>query len=177
MRDEDIIAGLDAPLGAARPSVDFDVLNEHIGFAVHRAFLALLREFSHQLGPIRPIALNALVLVGANPGITQSQLVTALMLDKGTGAHLLSDLEKQGWIERRTCLNDRRGKGVYLTPAGVQEATRLKAEVRKLTDRFHALYTPDEYRQLFGMLNRIVTASQRGRVRATHPASFRAPAG
>jgi DNA-binding MarR family transcriptional regulator len=158
MEAEKIMGTLDAPPSAACSSLYFDVLNEHIEFAVHRAILVLMREFVQQSGGVRPVTFNALVLIGANPGITQSELAGALMLDKGTAAHLLSDLERQGWIERRHRLRDRRWKGVYLSPSGVQETERLKAEVRKHANRFHSLFTPEEYRQLLELLNRIVKA-------------------
>lgn len=158
MGAEKFVATIDEAWDIARSSLDFDVLNEHIGFVAHRAILVLVREFVRQTGGIRPVTFNALVLIGANPGVTQSELVGALMLDKGTAAHLLRDLEKAGWIERRTRLRDRRWKGVYLSPGGVQETARLKTEMRKLADRFRSLYTPDEHRQLLELLNHIVQA-------------------
>jgi DNA-binding MarR family transcriptional regulator len=136
--------------------LDFDVLKTHIGFAAHRAILVLMREFIQHTGGVRPATFNALVLIGANPCITQSQLASALMLDKGTAAHLLRDLEKEGWIERRTLMRDRRWKGVYLSPSGVQETARLKAAIKKLADQIHPLYTQEEHQQLLEMLNRIV---------------------
>jgi DNA-binding MarR family transcriptional regulator len=141
--------------GAPSARVNLDVLQKHIGFAAHRAMLVLLREFVAATGGVRPVTFNAMVLIGANPGITQSDLASTLMLDKGTAAHLLSDLEKQGWIERRARLNDRRWKGVYLSPSGVEEVARLKGAIRELEVRFHTLFTPDEHRQLIELLNRI----------------------
>jgi DNA-binding MarR family transcriptional regulator len=162
MRAEKIIATLDDPPRGPGSTLDYDVLKEHIGFAAHRAILVLMREFVMQTGGIRPTTFNALVLIGANPGITQSQLAGALMLDKGTAAHLLGYLEMQGWIERRTLAEDRRWKGVYLSPGGVQEAARLKGEIRKLAVRFHGLYTREEHQQLLELLNRVVRAVEDG---------------
>jgi DNA-binding MarR family transcriptional regulator len=158
MRVDRIFNMGDEQPAVAGSNLSFDVLQMHIGFAAHRVVLVLTREFVTQTGGVRPVVFNALVLTGANPGITQSELAAALMLDKGTAAHLLRDLEKQGWIERKTRLNDRRWKGVYLSPSGVLELARLKGEIRTLAERFHALYTPEEHCQLLELLNRIVKA-------------------
>jgi DNA-binding MarR family transcriptional regulator len=160
MRTDKILGSLDEQPSVACTHLDFDVLNTHIGFAAHRAILVLMREFVVQTGGVRPTSFNALVLIGANPGVTQSELASALMLDKGTAAHLLRDLEKQGWIERRNLAKDRRWKGVYLSPSGVQETARLKAAIGELAQRIHPLYTPDEHRQLLDLLNRIVKAAE-----------------
>lgn len=138
--------------------LDYDVLQEQIGFAAHRATLLLRRDFALQVSPVRPVMFSTLVLVGANPGVTQTELADALFLDKGTIAHLLRNLEKQGWIERNHRTADRRWKGVYLTPAGVQELNRLKAEVSKVSNRLRRLFTEEERAQLLEMLNRIVAS-------------------
>jgi len=147
---------LEEPPAAA---LDFDVLGQQIGFAAHRALLVLRRDFAQQVAPIRPISFNALVLIGANPGITQSELANALILDKGTTAHLVRKLQEQGWIERNNRSDDRRRKGVYLSASGVQEVDRLKREIRKVSDRWSALFLPEERQQLLDLLNRIVAAS------------------
>lgn len=160
MRVEEIIATLVESPSPPSSAIHFDVLDEYVGFALHRAALVLAREFELHMGEVRPAVFNALVLIGANPGVTQSELAAALMLDKGTAAHLLRDLEEQGWIERRNRLSDRRRKGVYLSPRGVQEAARLKARVRKLVTRVQSLYGPDEYPELTRLLNRIVRAGE-----------------
>jgi DNA-binding MarR family transcriptional regulator len=143
---------------ARRQDLDFDVLGEQIGFAAHRALLVLKRSFARQVAPIRPVAFNALVLIGANPGITQTDLATALFLDKGTTAHLVSKLQQRGWIERNSRSSDRRLKGVYLSPGGVQEVERLKREIRQLSERWATLFQPEERQQLLTLLNRIVAA-------------------
>lgn len=155
MRADRVFVAHDDSSGTARDHLNLDMLRGYIGFAAHRALLVIMREFVTQTGGVRPITFNSLVLIGANPGITQSDFASVLMLDKGTAAHLLSDLEKQDLVERRNRLTDRRWKGVYLSPGGVQELARLKDEVRKLEARLHALFTPDERRQLIEMLDRI----------------------
>ena len=158
MRAEKIVAAFEESSDAAYSKLDYDILKDHIGFAAHGAILVLMRHSVARTGGVRPVTFNALVLIGANPGITQSELAGALKLDKGTAAHLLRDLEEQGWIERRLRLKDRRTKGVYLSPSGVQEAARLKVKIRKIADQFHSLFTREEHQLLLELLNRIVKA-------------------
>lgn len=138
-----------------RAGLDLGVLNQHLEFVAHRTLLRLRRQLIH-LGGVRPVTYNALVLIGANPGMTQSEFADALVLDKGTAAHLMRELERQGWIERRHCSANRRWKGVYLSPGGVQELERLQRKVQPIAQRIQSLYTPSEYRQLLELLNRAV---------------------
>jgi DNA-binding MarR family transcriptional regulator len=155
MRADQVIAALDEPLTPASKEIDFDVLNGHIGFAAHRALLVMRREFMVEVGA-PPKVFNALVLIGANSGITQSELAQALILDKGTAAHLLRDLEKHHWIERKSRSGDRRWKGAYLSPSGVRELARLKLRVSEVAKRIHPLYTDEERALLLRLLTRAV---------------------
>jgi DNA-binding MarR family transcriptional regulator len=144
--------------GDHQRAVDFGMLEQQIGFVAHRALLVMRRNFVLRAGPLRSGALNALVLIGVNPGLTQSEIAQSLILDKGTTAHMLRDLEQRGWIERRTRSNDRRWKGVYLSPAGAREMSRLTIEMEALARRLDMLFTPQERAQLLALLNRIVDA-------------------
>jgi DNA-binding MarR family transcriptional regulator len=144
---------------AAACSIDFDVLEDEIGFVTHRALLVMRRNFTLRASGIRPGALNALVLIGVNPGLTQSELAQALILDKGTTARMLRELEQRGWIERRVRANDRRWKGVYLSPSGAREISELKLAMQAASRRVDALFTPQERSQLLTLLNRIVASS------------------
>jgi|HigsolmetaAR204D_1030405.scaffolds.fasta_scaffold00591_10 DNA-binding MarR family transcriptional regulator len=154
MDADQIVGSFGEPLARDPASVNLDVLDRQIGFVARRALLALRREFALEV-QAKPIVFNALVLVGANPGIAQSSLARSLNLDKGTATHLIQELEDAGWIERRSRLNDRRRKGVFLAPNGVQEVARLKAQVQPLFDRINGLYSVEELNQLLSLLNRL----------------------
>lgn len=138
--------------------IDFDMLQGYLGFALHRALLILRRDFVATLASaeLRPIAFNVLVLVGANPGMAQARLASALSLDKGTLANLLKDFQQRGWIESTVRSDDRRSKGVFLSPAGVRALLPLKAEVLAHLRRVGRIFSPEEQKRLAELLQRIV---------------------
>ncbi|HWK75700.1 MAG TPA: MarR family transcriptional regulator [Povalibacter sp.] len=142
------------PLAAA---IDLGPLSGHLAFAVHRAGLALRRDFMAHMDDeqIRPMVFHTLALLGANPGIAQSQLASALAVDKGTMTHLVRDLERRGWVESGSRFDDRRCKDVFLSPLGVQMLERIKAAVQLHTQGVEALLTPDERQLLLQLLHRL----------------------
>ncbi len=143
-------------------TVDLSPLSEHLVFAVHRAGLALRRDFMMHMGDVqvRPMAFSALVLLGANPGIAQAQLAAALMIDKGTAAHLVGDLQRRGWVESSSRADDRRCKNIFLSPLGVHMIDRISVAVQLHTRRIQALLTTDEQQQLLRLLHRVGSMTQ-----------------
>jgi len=138
-------------------AIDLGPLSGHLAFAVHRADLALRRDFMAHVGDeqIRPVVFQALALLGANPGIAQSQLAGALAIDKGTMTHLVRDLERRGWVESGSRFGDRRCKDVFLSPLGVQMLERIKAAVQRHTQGVDAVLTSDERQLLLRLLHRL----------------------
>jgi MarR family transcriptional regulator for hemolysin len=69
-------------------------------------------------------------------GLTQKLLAEAVGVEGPTLVRLLDRLERNGWIERRPCPDDRRAKRVRLTPkardtqaAAQQIATSLRRDI------------------------------------------------
>ena len=58
-------------------------------------------------------------------GVRQKELATALGIEGPSLVRLLDNLERRGLIERREDENDRRARGIYLTPAGRELAIRV----------------------------------------------------
>lgn len=137
--------------------IDCDVLQDYLGLALHRALTALRRDFTVALADsgIRPVAFNVLVLVGANPGITQARLTSALSSDKGTVTNLIKDFERRGWVESAVRSDDRRSKAVFLSPEGVRALLPLKAAADPHVQRVDGLFTDGERQQLLELLRRI----------------------
>jgi DNA-binding MarR family transcriptional regulator len=141
-------------------TIDFDVLEHHLEFLVHRAALTVRREFVvHVEGrQIRPLTFNVLVLVGANPGISQSELIAALASDKGTMARLIRELQAMGWLESIARTRDRRRKGVYLAPAGAHVVEQLKSSAQHCMRRLDGVFSSQEHRLLQELLGRLIVA-------------------
>jgi len=145
-----------APIPRVR-GVAYGVLDELLGYALRRAQVAMFVSFHRATRglDITPPRFTALVVVGANAGISQSALGEALGIAR-SGAMLLTDwLQARGLVERRRASGDARAWGLHLTARGgrlVADAhRRIQAEERAQA----AVLRPAERRQLLQLLNRI----------------------
>src|SRR5882672_9934114 len=88
------------------PGLDYDVLDELLGYRLRRAQVAMFIAFHEATKGlnITPPRFTALVVIGANPGIRQTVLGNVLGIAR-SGAMLLTDwFEDRGLVERRPCL-------------------------------------------------------------------------
>src|SRR5271163_2814707 len=83
-------------------------------------FLKLQRQLEEVLEPQGLVLsqFEALAKIGMKPGMIQQELVKHLLVTKGNVGALLDRLETMGWVQRRSCPNDRRANKLYLTPGG-----------------------------------------------------------
>jgi DNA-binding MarR family transcriptional regulator len=95
-----------------------DVLADLPGYSLRRASTAMQLEFSALLQPLglRPTDASILVLIKANPGITQSALGQAMGVQRANMAPLIARLEECGYLARIEV--DGRSFGLELTPSG-----------------------------------------------------------
>src|SRR5690606_33844812 len=133
------------------------MLTNYLGFVLHRAVLALRRDFIANVGDadLRPVLFNVMVVVEANPGIVQPALANALNLDKGTLTNLLPNLQQRGRIETRQVHADRRRKRVLGSERGKQVLSQWRGEVTGRAGKCEQVYTPRERDQLMRLLRRI----------------------
>lgn len=139
------------------PGLQYDVLDDLLGFSLRRAQLAMFGAFREATRgvDITPPRFTALVIIGANPGLSQSVLGSVLGIAR-SGAMLLTDwFEARGLVERKRRPNDGRAWGLHLTRRGEQFVARIKARVlehdlekaRKLSGR--------ERRELLRLLEKL----------------------
>ena len=88
--------------------------------ASFQAFSRLAKEIG-----TRPGRFATLMLIGRNPGISQTVLSRAAGRDKSTLTPALRDLKKRGLIVCERLARDRRSYHLSLTPAGVEMLRRL----------------------------------------------------
>jgi len=72
-----------------------------IGYRLRRAQQELFRDFAASIPDLSPGRAGLLLLIEANPGVTQSRLAQAVALDRSTMVGVLDALEARGWLERR----------------------------------------------------------------------------
>jgi len=142
---------------ASGHAVSFGDLHEHLGYVLRRAQLAGFEAFHRATGnaDITPARYSAMVIVGANPGLTQSALGAALGTAR-SGAMLIVDwLEDRGLAERRSLEHDGRAWGLYLTPRGEAKLRSLNRKVRANDARFASRLSAKERTQLWRLLQKL----------------------
>jgi DNA-binding MarR family transcriptional regulator len=137
--------------------LDYGVLDELLGYSLRRAQVALFLAFRDAArgSELTPPRFTALVIIDANPGLSQSVLGQVLGIAR-SGAMLMTDyLEAQGWVERRRRAGDARAWGLYLTRRGQQFLERLKARVLDYDYRVARKITLKERKELLRLLEKL----------------------
>jgi DNA-binding MarR family transcriptional regulator len=145
------------------PGLDYDVLDELLGYSLRRAQVAMFLAFDEAtrgMG-VTPPRFTALVVIGANPGISQTALGKVLGIAR-SGAMILTDwFEARGLVERRRLPNDARAWGLHLTRKGEAFTARLKRRVVELDHRNTRMLNEVERRQLLRLLEKLARPGRR----------------
>ena len=139
------------------PGLDYDVLDDLLGYSLRRAQLAMFASFDEATRgkKLTPPRFTALVVIGANPGLSQSLLGRVLGIAR-SGAMLMTDLlEERGLVERRRRPNDGRAWGLHLTRRGEQFVGTMKRRVLELDFKKAGLLTRTERRELLRLLEKL----------------------
>lgn len=137
--------------------VDYDVLDELIGYTLRRAQVAMFLAFHEATRglEITPPRFTALVIVGANPGLSQTVLGRVLGIAR-SGAMLLTDwLVRRKLAERRPHPEDRRSWGLFLTLRGESLLADLKRTVRAHDGQLGGTLTETQRRTLLRLLRQL----------------------
>ena len=135
----------------------YDVLDELLGFSLRRAQIAMFQAFyaSTEGMDVTPTRFTALVIIGANPGISQTLLGNALGIAR-SGAMLLVDwLEDKGWLERKAKPGDGRAWGLHLTRSGESVLARAKGRVVDWDAKRSVALAVKERRELLRLLGKL----------------------
>jgi DNA-binding MarR family transcriptional regulator len=132
-------------------------LDEHLGYVLRRAQLAGFEAFHRATAgvDISPARYTALTIVGANPGLTQSALGSALGTARSGAMMVTNWLEKRGLAERRSLPDDARAWGLYLTSQGESQLLKLNRRVRANDAAFAARLLPRERQTLKRLLDKL----------------------
>ncbi|MEZ5890562.1 MAG: MarR family winged helix-turn-helix transcriptional regulator [Xanthobacteraceae bacterium] len=110
-------------------AIDYGPLENWVGFRLRMAQSASFQAFArltHDV-KIRPGRFATLMLIGRNPGISQTALSQANGRDKSTLTPVLNDLVKRGLVRRTRTPDDRRTYQLALTAAGQRMLKQLAA--------------------------------------------------
>jgi DNA-binding MarR family transcriptional regulator len=125
-----------------------------LGYRLRLAQQAVFRDFGESVSDLPPGRVGILLIIDANPGVTQTRLAQAVGLDRSTLVGVLDALEARGLVERRRG-KDRRTNGLLLTRAGRARVTELKRRIRVHERRVAARLTAEEKTQLLALLSKL----------------------
>jgi DNA-binding MarR family transcriptional regulator len=123
-----------APLGASREApagaVNLGLLPQLLGYELRLAQRAVFADFAVTVGrETSPGVFGILVIIDANPGLKQTELSTAVGLDRSSMVPVIDKLEARKLVVRKPSESDRRSYGLFLTRGGVTLLARLKRRV------------------------------------------------
>jgi DNA-binding MarR family transcriptional regulator len=130
------------------------VLPGLLGYRLRLAQQAVFRDFGESVSRLPPGRVGILLLIDANPGVTQSRLAHAVGLDRSTMVGVLHALEARALVERRRG-EDRRTNGLWLTRGGRTLVAGLKRRIRAHERRVAARLTSQERAQLLLLLEKL----------------------
>jgi len=125
-----------------------------IGYRLRLAQQTVFRDFAASVPGVSPGRIGMLLLVEANPGVTQSRLAAAVGRDRSTMVGVLDRLEAKGLVERRKGA-DRRTNGLWLTRTGRGLLSKAKRAIAVHEQRVASRLSAAERAKLLELLGRI----------------------
>jgi DNA-binding MarR family transcriptional regulator len=142
------------PARHERPELRPGILPALLGYRLRVAQQAVFRDFARSVGELSPGRAGIVLLIEANPGVTQSRLAQAVHLDRSTMVGVIDLLEARGFVERRRG-RDRRTNALSLTRAGRTLAARLRQRIDRHERRVAGRLTEAERLQLLALLGKL----------------------
>jgi len=141
----------------AASGLDMSILPTLLGYHLRVAHVAVFQNFGQTVGKadITPPQLGTLLLVEANPGVSQSAVAEALRFDRSTLVQIVDRLEERALLKRETSTRDRRSHALTLTAAGARLLVTLKELVRAHEAEIAASLGEDERATLIALLERL----------------------
>jgi DNA-binding MarR family transcriptional regulator len=139
-----------------RKSPALGLLPGLIGYQLRLAQRAIFADFADTVdnAGISPGLFGILVIIDANPGLTQQALADAAHLDRSTMVTVIDKLEHRDLVERRAA--DRRSNGLFLTVPGIALLRSLRRKVARHERRVVQNLSEHEREQLVSLLQRIL---------------------
>jgi DNA-binding MarR family transcriptional regulator len=144
-------AALTQPVQPAALDSDREVslgdLPSQLGFLVRRVQLWVFREFTRKLArfEVTPPQYSVLTVVGANPGINQLAVASALTIERAGLGRLIERLEARNLLRRLPSTVDRRSYVLHLTPEGRKALGRMAASVYDIEKRLAEKLGPADF--------------------------------
>jgi len=150
--------GADGGANGNGDAVDYGPLADWVGFNLRMAQAAAFGAFSRLAKEIgtRPGRFATLMLIGRNPGISQTALSRANGRDKSSLTPVLNDLARRGLVIRRRTRADQRTYRLSLTPAGRRLLGELTRCAREHERKLDEIIGAKEQKAFVRVLKRII---------------------
>lgn len=139
---------------AAQQTLKPGLLSGLLGYRLRVAQQAVFRDFARSIPEASPGRVGILLLIDANPGVTQSRLAQAVGIDRSTMVGVLHALQARELIERRRG-EDRRTNGLRLTRTGRALVASLKQRIRIHERRVASRLSAADRTQLLALLEKL----------------------
>jgi DNA-binding MarR family transcriptional regulator len=138
------------------PALRQGILPKLLGYRLRLAQQAVFDDFAASVDAISPGRLGVLVLIDANPGLSQSRLAEAVQRDRSTMVGVLNELEKRGLVERQPG-KDRRTNSLILTRPGKAFLERALRQIEVHENRVASRLSAAERAKLIALLAKVGT--------------------
>lgn len=135
-----LVATADAGTETGTETGTDEALTGLLGYRLRRAWMAVQADLAETLRPhdLRMITFSALVLVEANPGLSQAQLARLMAVERPNLVQIVDELETRGLVRRQRAPEDRRAYALDVTCAGRALCARALVAVRDHEARLFA---------------------------------------
>lgn len=140
-----------------RPEIEMGLLPNLMGFNLRCAQLTLFQHFGATVGKegISAPQFGTLLLIEANPDISQSAVAEALRFDRSTLVQIIDRLEARDLVVRHVSPTDRRSHALRLTVKGETELANLKGLAVQHEADVAAALSEAERAQLIALLAKL----------------------
>lgn len=143
---------------AREQAIEIGELAEFLGYSLKRAQLRISEDFIRSIGSLglTPAQFSSLLLMDANPGRNQSEIASALGIQRPNFVAMLDELERRDLCIRVRSASDRRSHILTLTEKGRAVLARAKKLIRiRHEARLTELLGEDNRERLIAMLGKI----------------------
>jgi DNA-binding MarR family transcriptional regulator len=131
-----------------------------------RAHASLTRQMSARLEADHGLTLNdydCMVQLAYAPerSLRRVDLARSVLLSPSGITRLLDGLEREGWVEKRSCDSDARVTYAHLTDAGLEKfKSARKTHLADIEEAFGSRYTPEELAAVSSLLGRLLDSDE-----------------
>lgn len=141
----------------AKSAGHFGVLPSLLGYNLRRAQIHVFQDFADTVGRhnITPGQFGVLTIIGANPGLNQSELGSAMGVDRSTVVAVIDRLENRNLMIRGPSPQDRRSYALRLSEQGETMLSELTPLVRDHDRAAAGCLSDEEMETLVDLLRRL----------------------